>query len=119
MKATMEPPTAPTSPVATVPLTSSGSPAESHGMVLPELASMHPSTILDSAALACALKTTERTLRRMVKRFELPPPVRFRGKKTWMAGKVLAWHEGRAERLAAVAKRTSDRLAKMREGDFS
>jgi len=78
---------------------------EHAGLVLPALAEMHPNTILDSAALAVALKTTERTIRRMVKRYELPPPVRFRGKKTWFAGKVLAWHEGRAERVAATAKR--------------
>ena len=46
----------------------------------------------------------------MVGRYELPPPVPFRGRSFWEAGRVLAHFEARAERAAREAKRAAAKL---------
>lgn len=89
-----------------------GPPVVDHGdgILITVLAEMPERTLLDENALAKALGVTKRTVRRMVARFELPPPVSFAGRSTWQSGRVLAWFEVRAERAARDARRISDRL---------
>lgn len=83
------------------------------GVVVTRLAEVPERTLLDERALAEALGVTKRTVRRMVARYELPPPVRFAGRSTWQAGRVLAWFEVRAERAARVAVRDATRLERL------
>ena len=78
------------------------------GVILDDLARLPEKALLDEAQLAKALDVTPRTIRRMVSRFELPPPVSLGGRPVWFAGRVLAHIEAAAER----AEREADRRAK-------
>ena len=80
------------------------------GRSITSLAKMPEKTMLDELALAAALRVSKRTIRRMVSRYELPPPFRFAGKSTWLVGKVLAHIEARAERKAQDAERAVRKL---------
>lgn len=77
------------------------------GLLIDELARLPERAILDERRLAEALGVTPRTVRRMVGRFELPPPIRLAGRSVWIAGRVLTHIEGAAER----AERDADRRA--------
>lgn len=74
------------------------------------LADLPSRTLLDESALAKAIGVTQRTVRRMVRRHELPPPVVFAGRSTWMVKRVLDHFEARAERAARAAEREARRL---------
>ena len=65
--------------------------------------------ILDEKRLAKLLHVTHRTVRRMVQRFELPPPTRLAGRSVWIAGRVLAHIEAAAERAERDARRHAQR----------
>src|SRR5437867_2764623 len=54
----------------------SGSEGSSHGVIITGLADLPAKTLLDEAALAVMLGRSKRSIRRMVSRLELPPPVR-------------------------------------------
>ncbi len=82
------------------------------GIVLTRLAEMNERTILDEAALADALGIVKRTVRRMVSRFELPPPMRIAGRSRWFAGKVLDWFEAEADRQTKKAEAKAAKLRK-------
>ena len=82
----------------------------SAGRVLTGLAALPPDALLDETAVASALKVSKRTIRRMVSRYELPPPVRFAGRATWQAARILTWFERRADRAEREARRRSERL---------
>jgi len=59
------------------------------------LAAEPEKSLLDEAALAALFNVSVRTIKRWVKRGELPAPVRFGYRKFWMAGRVLAHIETR------------------------
>ena len=75
-----------------------------------KLAELPEQTLLDERALAEIFSVTTRTVRRMVGRFELPPPVRMAGRSTWMSGRVLAHINTCAERAARAAEQTAARI---------
>ena len=77
------------------------------GAVLDELAKLPEKAILDEAALAKALHVAPRTLRRMVNRWQLPPPVPLGGRSVWFAGRVLAHIEAAAIRAEKDAERAA------------
>ena len=80
------------------------------GIVLDALARLPERTILDEGALAKALHVAPRTLRRMVNRWQLPPPVALGGRRVWFAGRVLAHIEAGAERAAKDAERDAKKF---------
>ncbi len=90
--------------------TPAGTASVTGGRTITALAIMPDKTLLDERALASALNVSKRTVRRMVARHELPPPVRFGGKSTWLTGRVLAHVEARAERQARDAERAARKL---------
>lgn len=57
-----------------------------------------------------ALSCSERTLQRMIERFEIPPPMTLGGRKVWIAGKVRAWLTEAANRKEAEALKEARRL---------
>ena len=65
---------------------------------------------MTKAELCRALNCSERTLQRMIERFELPPPMTLGGRKVWIAGKVRAWLAEAAERKEAEALKEARRL---------
>ena len=71
--------------------------------VVDTLARLPEKTLVDESSLAAALKVTSRTVRRMVTRFELPPPVQLGGRSVWMVGKVLQHIESALERAEREA----------------
>jgi len=80
------------------------------GVVILGLASMPEGALLDEAALASVLSVTRRTVRRMVCRFELPPPIRLANRSTWRAGTILTWIERRIALSCAAWASTMPRL---------
>lgn len=84
------------------------------GLILIRLAELPEQAILDEAALAGSLGVTMRTIRRMVGRYELPPPIRFGGRSSWQAGAVLRWFAERAEKAARDAERRAQAIEKHR-----
>ena len=75
------------------------------GVLIDALARLPAMAILDEAALAKALHVAPRTLRRMVNRWQLPPPVPLGGRSVWFAGRVLAHIEAAAIRAEKDAER--------------
>jgi len=80
------------------------------GVLLDELARLPERALVDEKRLASLLEVTTRTVRRMVARFELPPPIRLAGRSVWMVGHVLAHIQTAAERALSNAKRQARRL---------
>ena len=83
------------------------------GLRITGLAEVPAKTLLDETALAKVLQVSKRTVRRMVGRFELPPPIKLRGRSMWFAGKVLDYLEARAERLARDAEKAAIKLSRL------
>lgn len=84
------------------------------GLVIVALVRLPGDALVDEAALAASLDVTKRTVRRMVRRHELPPPVAFAGRAMWQVRRVVAWFEARAERAARAAERDARRLDSVR-----
>jgi predicted DNA-binding transcriptional regulator AlpA len=82
--------------------------------LLTRLAELPAKTLLDEQALAQALAVTTRTVRRMVQRGELPPPVRFAGRSTWFNEAVLDHVRQLAVRAAREAERERERIRRLR-----
>ena len=53
---------------------------------------------------------SERTLQRMVERYEIPPPTSLAGRKVWLVGKVKTWIAEAVDRREADAIREARRL---------
>jgi len=86
--------------------------ANPEGRVITRLADLPPGAILDETALAAAVGCSKRTLRRMVGRLEVPPPIRLAGRASWQAGRVLAWLGARAERAEHEAERAAAKFSR-------
>jgi len=88
-------------------------PGKDEGIIITGLAELPEKSMLDKAALANALKVSKKTIQRMVGRFELPKPMRFRGRAMWMVGKVMDYIEAQAERLNQQAERNATKFRKL------
>ena len=66
--------------------------------------------LITKQELAQCLGCSDRTLQRMVERFEIPPPMTLGGRKVWIMGKVRAWFTDAAERREAEALKEAKRL---------
>ncbi len=66
--------------------------------------------LITKQELAQCLGCSDRTLQRMVDRFEIPPPMTLGGRKIWIIGKVRAWFTDAAERREAEALKEARRL---------
>ncbi len=66
--------------------------------------------LITKQELALCLGCSDRTLQRMVERFEIPPPMTLGGRKVWIIGKIRAWFTDAAERRAAEALKEARRL---------
>lgn len=81
--------------------------------VLVGLANLPPKALVDEYALAGAFCVTPRTIRRMIARHELPPPIRVAGRSQWLVDRVLSHLDARAERAAREAEREEARLGEL------
>jgi predicted DNA-binding transcriptional regulator AlpA len=66
--------------------------------------------LITKQELGKCLGCSDRTLQRMVERFEIPPPMTLGGRKIWIIGKVRAWFADAAERREAEALKEARRL---------
>lgn len=78
---------------------------EEHGLQITRLAELPEKAIVDEAKLAEICSVTTRTIRNMVARGELPPPMPFGGRATWIVGRILTWIDERAQKIEREAKR--------------
>lgn len=76
-----------------------------------ELAAYPPGTLVTEAALARLFRRHPCSIRRAVRRGELPPPVRLFGTASWTAGGLIQHIEAR---LAAAARRVEAEQAALR-----
>ena len=65
---------------------------------------------ITKAGMSEVFSCSERTIQRMVERFELPPPSTMAGRKVWRAGKVKAWLAQADDRTEAEALKEAKRL---------
>lgn len=82
------------------------------GILVDELAKLHEKTILDEGRLASILKITPRTLRRMVQRAELPPPIFLGGRSVWLSDRILVYLNTAAELAEKEALDQIKRISK-------
>lgn len=87
---------------------------EGKPMVITRLAELPPRAWLNEAALAEALGVTCRTIRNMETRHELPPPIKFGGRRIWIVGRILDWVEECAKREAQIAEREAFKVSSLR-----
>ena len=66
--------------------------------------------LVTKSELCRAFNCSDRTIQRMVERFEVPPPMTLAGRKVWIVGKVRAWLVETADRKEAEALREAKRL---------
>ena len=78
--------------------------------IITGLAELPREAILDEAALARVFDVVPRTIKRMVVRYELPPPVLLASKRCWKVGAVLDWINTNIENKEKDAKRQILRL---------
>jgi len=78
------------------------------GGIIAALAQMAPETLIDETALSGIFNRCPTSIKRAVRRQELPRPVKLFGKPTWTARAVLDHLNRRLE----AAKRDADRLEK-------
>ena len=81
--------------------------------ILTMLANLPADALVDEAAMGRAFAVSCRTIRRMVDRYELPPPIRIAGKSVWIAGRVRAYINDAAERKEKKAKRAHIRIRQL------
>ena len=66
--------------------------------------------LITKQELGKCLGCSDRTLQRMVERFEIPPAMTLGGRKVWIVGKIRAWFADAAERREAEALKEARRL---------
>jgi hypothetical protein len=81
--------------------------------VLTGLASLPHDALLDKEALAGVLGCCAKSIERMVRRHELPPPVRFGGRGRWLAGAIMDHFKARADAAAKAQEREVARLRRL------
>ena len=81
--------------------------------VIDTLARLPEKALLDESRLAAALQVTSRTVRRMVSRLELPPPVQLGGRSVWMVGRVLDHIESALEDAKQEAAKELQRIRRL------
>ena len=65
---------------------------------------------ITKAGLTDVFYCSERTIQRMVERFEIPPPSTVAGRKVWRAGKLKAWLAQADERVESEALAEAKRM---------
>ena len=79
------------------------------------LARLPETAWIDEAALAREFGVSGRSIRRMVKRGELPPPILLGGRNHWNIDRVLRWLDDRAQQAEADARAVQEREANERD----
>ncbi len=68
------------------------------------------SDVITKQELSRALGCCDRTIQRMVQRYEIPPPTSLAGRKIWLVGKLRKWITDAVERKEMEALGEAKRL---------
>ena len=79
-------------------------------VTLMDLSRFADGDLITKRELCRSFGCSERTLQRMVERYEIPPPTSLAGRKVWLVGKVKAWIADAADRREAEAIKEARRL---------
>ena len=93
-----------------------GLPAEPEGKatgVVRAIGDLPPGAVLTTEGLADIFGCHVCTIRRAVRRGELPEPMRFMGGSTWLAGKIVEHLEARQEAAARAREKELARIRKL------
>jgi predicted DNA-binding transcriptional regulator AlpA len=82
--------------------------------IIVALADLGAGALISEEALAHLLGRHRASVKRAVRRGELPPPVRFLGRPTWTAGAILRHMEDRLEKAAREAEKAARRAESLR-----
>lgn len=70
----------------------------------------HDDDCLTREGMRAVFQCSERTLFRMVERFEVPPPMPLGGRSVWQIGRLKAWIVSSAQQKEAEALKEAKRL---------
>jgi len=79
--------------------------------VFTAIGELRDDTVIQEQGLAALFKKCPKSIRRAVKRGELPPPVRVMGKPMWTVGHIRKHIQGRLDHAAHEAAQLAKRLA--------
>jgi hypothetical protein len=82
--------------------------------MIPELGKLSPSTIVTEEGLAQVFRRCPTSIKRAVRRGELPPPMRMFGRSTWTVGAILTHLNKRLETASKEAERQGRRISGLR-----
>jgi len=92
-------------------------PLEQSGRIIPSaspaaisLGRFNSEDFITKRELCGCFGCSERTLQRMVERYEIPPPTTLAGRKLWIVGKVRDWITEAANRKEAEALKEAKRF---------
>jgi hypothetical protein len=86
---------------------------EGKGGICVALGALPPGAIVTEDGLAGMLSKCRMSIRRAVKRGELPAPTRLMGKRCWTAGAIIRHVEAQLERAKQEAQRLGRRLSQL------
>jgi len=84
--------------------------AQAEQGICPELGALPQGALITERGLAGLLGRAAKSIRRAVRRGELPPPVRILGELRWTVGAILRHVENRLENAAREAEREKGRF---------
>ena len=77
------------------------------------MARLPEKALLNQEKLGEVLQVDPRTIRRMVARFELPPPTKLGGRAVWMAGRVVQYLEAAMAEAEKTAIKERERIKRL------
>ena len=81
------------------------------GNAIARLAELPERALVDEQFVANVFDVTPRTVRRMVARCEIPPPLSVGSRSMWLAGRILDFLDGRAQQAQRDAEREAERIS--------
>jgi hypothetical protein len=81
--------------------------------VVKELGELGSGAVISESGLADMLNRHRKSIKRAVRRGELPPPTKLLGKPVWTAGAIVKHIEGRLEKAQKDADKMSAKITKL------
>jgi len=88
-------------------------PVRETGIFVYDLGAFDPDTLLDLGGLCGLFRCCSRSIRRMIMKGELPPPVRLGVRQVWQVGRITSWIAARAAVAEKSAARAQAKIAKL------
>ena len=82
--------------------------------IITQLAELPQDSVINETALAEIFGVDKRTIRRMVGRFEIPPPEKIAGQSRWLSGMILRYFKAKLERKSKEAERKAMQLERIK-----